>query len=406
MDRESGSARRYLIHILLLVAVFVMSLTAFPVHAVQAQSADTLYTTGSRYYSDGDYDKAEEYFRKALAINRQHTSSMFMLGETLSTDVRRLTEAEDWYIKAIASARGDKSITPRALFSLGKLCILLGKQEDALDNFKKLLADYPDFYDTASVYNHMGVAAYRLDRYDKALEYFKDALKKDPMLMEATFNMKNVQSKLSILNSARYHQRMGDDKTAIEMYKGAIDSYPNYVAAWYQLGMLYLSEGNYADAVKRLERAKVLNHGFTTDKEIPYMLAKAYAGRDQEGDRDTALGIYAVIGTYKDSGILAGELYMDKGELDRAEELIKPYTALENERPLRAEAYFQMGVLCNKKGDKSGAIGYFQKALAEDPKIEKYKHPPVDGFTPAPPPQPAKDDEDTGGYEDYGDYGG
>jgi len=379
---------------------------SFPGQANCAQSADSLYTSGSRYYSDGDYDKAEEYFRKALAVNKRHTSSMFMLGETVSTDVRRLTEAEEWYTKAISAARGDKSITPRALFSLGKLYILLGKHEEALDSFKRLLSEYPEFYDLASVYNHMGVAAYRLDRYDKALEYFKDALKKDPMLMEATFNMKNVQSKLSILNSARYHQRMGNNKAAIEMYEGAIDSYPNYVAAWYQLGLLYLGEGEYNDAIRRLERAKFLNHGFTTDKEIPYMLAKAYAGRGKDGDIDTALGIYAGIGTYKDSGILAGELYMGKGELERAEELIKPYTALENERPLRAEAYYQMGVLCNRRGDTQGALGYFQKALAEDPKVEKYKHPPIDGFVPAPQPEPGQDEDDTGGYEDYGDYGG
>jgi len=389
-----------------MAVVLLVLLASFPGQAISAQSADSLYTSGSRYYSDGDYDMAEEYFRKALAVNKRHTSSMFMLGETISTDVRRLTEAEDWYTKAIAAARGDKSITPRALFSLGKLCILLGKHEEALDNFKKLLSDYPEFYDMASVYNHMGVASYRLDRYDKALEYFKDALKKDPMLMEATFNMKNVQSKLSILNSARYHQRMGNNEAAIEMYKGAIDSYPNYVAAWYQLGLLYLGEGEYNEAIRRLERAKFLNHGFTTDKEIPYMLAKAYSGRGKESDIDTALGIYAGIGTYKDSGILAGELYMGRGELDRAEELIRPYTAMENERPLRAEAYYQMGMLCMKKGDRPGALGYFQKALAEDPKVEKYKHPPVDGFVPAPSPEPGLDEDETGGYEDYGDYGG
>lgn len=372
--------------------------------ACGASNADSHYTTGSRLYSNGEFDQAEKYFVRAVELDRRHTSAMFMLGETVSLDVRRLTEAEGWYKKALAGSSADKAIMPRVLFSLGRLYILMGRQEEALESFRKIVTEHPEFYEMGSVYNHMGVAAYRLDRYDRALSYFKSALKLDPRLMEATFNMKNVQSKLAILNTARYHQRMGNDEAAIEYYNGAISRYPNYVAAWYQLGLLYLGEGKYDLALKHLERARALNHGFTADNEIPYRIAGAYAGRGGEGDADTALDIYVSLKGYKDSDLRAGEIYAAKGEFDRAEKLFKGLTGQQTDRLIRAESNYQMGLLYLKKGEKERALGFLQKALSCAPEVERYMNPPgVGQIEPLPAQEEEPDESEMGaaGMEGY-----
>jgi len=348
-----------------------------PFDAAQAASADALYTTGSRLFSDGDFDEAEKYFARALEIDKRHTSAMFMLGETISLDVRRLTEAEGWYKKAIETARKDNPTVPRALFSLGRLYILLGRHEEAQECFRKILSEHPDFYEMADVYNQMGVAAYRMDRYDRALSHFKAALRLDPRLMEATFNMKNVQTKLAILNTARYQQRMGNNEAAIEYYHGAIERYPNYVAAWYQLGLLYLGIGNYDLALKNLERAGALNHGYISDKEIPYRIAAAYEGRGAAGDLDAALMIYDSLGGYKDARLRAGELYAANGNFDQAVRLLSGLTGDETDRLIRAEADYQLGLLHNGRGDRQKATGFFLKALSTAPEVERYKNPPT-----------------------------
>ncbi len=388
----------------LALAAAMTLLFAHAAHAGRASSADALYTTGSRLYSDGDYDEAEKYFAKAVEKDKRHTSAMFMLGETISLDVRRLTEAEEWYKKALASQRADKSVTPRVLLSLGKLYILLGREEDALASFRRIISEYPDFYEMAEVYNHMGVATYRLDRYDRALANFKAALKIDTGLMEATFNMKNVQNKLAILNNARYQQRMGNNEAAIKHYEDALSRYPNYVAAWYQVGLLYLGEGNYDLALKHLERARALNHGYLASNEIPYRIAGAYEGRGGQGDAETALEMYTSMEGYKDSSLKAGELYAAKGDLGRAEELFKGLTGDKTDRLTKAEANYQLGLVYLKKGDKEKAVGFFQRALAAAPESEKYKNPPVGPIEPLPVQEEDETEESGMDGEGMGDY--
>lgn len=344
-----------------------------------ATEADRLYTSGAKYFSAGDYDSAEKMFIKALDKDHMHQSSMFMMGETLSLDIRRLGEAEQWYKDALKRAEFTGRDVQKALNSLGSLYILLGHYEDALECFERLIDEYPDFFDIAKTYNRIGVASFRLDRYDEALDYFKAALKAEPDMPEAIFNMKTVQTRLSSLNNARYQERMGNLPEAINYYNEAIASYPDYVAAWYNLGKLYYSQGEYDKAVKHLERAWLLSQTYLGGNEIPYRLAMSYEARNAEGDDGRALSLYEGLDGYRDSTIRAGVLLAHLGMTNVAVASLKAMTAENHERPDRAEAYYQLGVVYEKAGHTDEAAACFAKALGLAPEVEKYKTPPVGG---------------------------
>lgn len=359
----------------IMLAAAMFCVAAFATTASAAE-ADRLYTAGAKYYSSGDYDNAEKMFTKALGADRGHLSSMFMMGETLSTDIRRLDDAEGWYLKARDKAERTGRDLPKVLFSLGRLYILLGRYDDSLAAFDRLLTISPDFFDIAKAYNQMGVAAFRLDRYDEALDYFKAALKTSPDMPEAVFNMKTVQGRLSIINNARYQERMGNEKEAIVYYNEAIDKYPDYVAAWYQLGILYMKDGGYDKAVRHLERAWVLNQSYLGGNEIPYRLAMAYDGRHGSGDTGRAVSLFEGLGGYRDAAIRAGVLMAELGRLDEAEKSMTSMTGEDKERLVRAEAFYQLGVLYRKAGRGPDAAASFQNALGLAPEVEKYRTPP------------------------------
>lgn len=354
----------------------VIALTAY---AAPARSADAnqVYLEGMTSYQSGKYEAAEKRFSEALAINPRQVSSLYMMGETLTKDIRRLKEAEGWYRKAIAECKGDKVFMPKFVSSLGELYMRLGRYEDALGMFQTLVSQYPGFYDMPKVYNHMGVAYYHMDGYDEARGCFKTALQKDPGLLEATFNMKTIQGQLALLNTARYFQRMGDESSAIEQYNKAIEAYPNYVAAWYNLGMVYLGRGDCKDAVHYISRAGALNAGYMGGREIPYELARARMGRGDEGDTAEALGLFEKNIGYKDSLVLAGEASFKMGQLDKAEAYLTRATSEVEGKKSQAEAWYMLGLVQKSKGADQGSVQSFLKAMELAPEEEKYRHPPV-----------------------------
>ena len=359
----------------LLAAVMLALVVVSAVPSSARADANQLYIDGLSLYQDGKYSEAERMFMDALGQDPRHLSSLFMMGETLSKDIRKLREAEGWYKKALRIGEKDKVYSAKLRYSLGILYIEMGQYEESLKQFSELVTQSPNYYDLPKVYNHMGVASYRLDRHDEALEYFKHALKLDPTLREATFNMKTLQAQLALINTGRYYERMGDDKAASEQYQKAVDSYPNYVAAWYHLGLSALKRKDYAKAVRLLKRAYVINPDYMGGKEVPYQLAASYRGRKEAGDLDEALAIYRKNPQYKDSTLSAGMVLLDKGMLDEAETELNSAATNGEDRKTQAEACYQLGRLYQLRGDKQNASVYHNKAQELAPGEDRYKSP-------------------------------
>jgi tetratricopeptide (TPR) repeat protein len=355
----------------LLLTLLVLVALAAPAYA--GPDASQLYLDGVSFYQAGKYADAEARFKAALTNDPKHVSSAFMMGETLARDVRRLREAEGWYQKVIREAKNDKVYGAKTRYSLGMLYIQMGLYEQAIAQFQELATSSPGYFNMPKVYNYIGVARYHLDQYDEALDSFKHALRLDNNLMEATFNMKTLQVQLSLINTARYYERMGDDTAAKAQYDKAIEAYPAYVSAWFHLGLLHLKLKDYENAVKCITRAKALNPMYRGGKEIPYQLAAAYLGRRGEGDLDEALKIYEKDISYRDSMLKAGMVLVVQGKPDAAEKYFsKTADSTSLDKMTRAEGWYQLGSLYNGK-DKAKAQGCFKKALELMPGEERYK---------------------------------
>ena len=357
-----------LVHVLALLAVTLfMSASAFA-------GATEDYQQGLSAYQSGNFKQAEEGFAASLEKNPKGAAAAYMMGETLSKDIRRFRDAELWYKKVVQDAGArDKVYVTKARFSLGALYIRLGMYQEALSEFRELTATAPDFYDMAKVYNYMGIAKYNLSMYDEALADFKGSLRRDRNNLLASYNMKSLQAKLSTINEGRYYERMGDLDSAKAEYEKALDAYPNYVAAWYRLGLLSIKRKEFGKAVRCFTRAKALSPAYMGSDELAYQIAVAVAGRAEAGDADEALRAFRGMPAYKDARLRAGIILVDKGLLDDAETELIAVAKNRSDRVSQAEAMYQLGRILTIKDDKPHAAEFFKKARDFNPTEQRYK---------------------------------
>ena len=97
------------------------------------------YSLGSSYWSEGRWDKAVEEFEKELVFSPVDYMTNWKLGDTYLA-LRKYDEARSFLEKAIK----EKSDFGQAYRDMGKLCILSGQPEEAINYLNKVVRLDPD----------------------------------------------------------------------------------------------------------------------------------------------------------------------------------------------------------------------------------------------------------------------
>jgi len=104
---------------------------------------DVYYYWGSKYFQEGNLEKAAEYFYKL----------------------------------ALKFPKNPKA--PEALFTAGQIYMKLGKYADATEVFKRLLNLYPNFSKRGEAYANVGISMVNEGRVMEAIRYLENALRKE-----------------------------------------------------------------------------------------------------------------------------------------------------------------------------------------------------------------------------------
>ena len=139
----------------------------------------------------------------------------------------------------------------------------MGKTEESLDSAEGLY--------------YAGLIFLWADDYEKALPYFENAAKKDPLFADAYFQIGFCNDSLE-----RYTE-------AIEAYKQAIRIKPDYADAHNNLGVAYGSLGRYTEEIEAYKQAIRIK---PDDAKAHYGLGVAYL---IIGDRGSALNEYKIL---------------------------------------------------------------------------------------------------------------
>jgi Ca-activated chloride channel homolog len=119
----------------IILTIFVLFAALF----AQAQEGEVM--KGNRYYKEGNYDKAEEAYQKALS-KKENLIARYNLGNTLYKK-----ESIDDAVKSfdgVISATDDPELKTKALYNKGVLLHKGNRLTEAIDAYKQALRLSPD----------------------------------------------------------------------------------------------------------------------------------------------------------------------------------------------------------------------------------------------------------------------
>ena len=154
----------------------------------------------------------------------------------------------------------------------------------------------------------------------------------------------------------------GENRKAIDHFQKAIEIFPYFVEAHYNLGIAYKKEVNIAGMVRAFRKVVRL----AEPDELVYSEAIGMLSFLGQSVRD-------VNGTDLDTFIRAQDIFeigmrlMENGEWEKAVEAYKECLALNASTP---QPYGNMGICYAKMGKKEDAIDAFDRALGIDPDYE------------------------------------
>ncbi len=214
----------------------------------------------------------------ACAVLSWAQTSVWKDSATLYTHAARVVEGNYWAYNKLGYIASDK-----------------GRTGEAIDLFRKALAIQPDSRFSASRYK-LGIIYYQTGRFAEAVGSWEHLVREHPGDAELNYNLGLAYLNLQKLDRAKaYLERTirlapsfgqareflaqasrheASIRAVIARAEGALPSSPDDVAQLSRLALLNASIGQYAEAVRRLERIAALKPG---EPGVHYNLACMYA---------------------------------------------------------------------------------------------------------------------------------
>jgi len=272
------------------------------------------------YYSSKNFDKAQEYYQKAVKADPKSVRA-YEGQARLAQETGRWDQAIVAFQKIIAL---DPQL-PEAYLGLGDAFRVLGDKKNAIETYSHLLGLFPD---------DENVDIKVIEAYSRAIaDNPQDALYKEER-EEVLADFEQL-SKRKKYNAADYYnlgflyEQVGGKEEAVRFYTKAVQMQPDYAQALFNLANLYRDAGSYKIALGLYERL--------THFHPKYVLG------------------------YLNMGIIFNAL----GDQQRARQF---YLKVIDLAPDNGDAYFNLGYLSESQGELREAVNYYEKAVEVSPK--------------------------------------
>lgn len=169
-------------------------------------------------------------------------------------------------LKAVDLAPRDKDIRN----ALGLVYYDLEDFDKAIEAFEKAVKLDPEF---SEAYNNLGVTCLEMEEYDKAIEAFENAIA-NPMY---------ETPEIALNNTGWAYYKKNDQEKAMYYYKRALKFSPTFPLPTYNIGLIYYEKGHYADAAVEFSQ---LSKDFPNFAAARLKLAQSYI---KLGKKDSAI---------------------------------------------------------------------------------------------------------------------
>jgi CHAT domain-containing protein/Tfp pilus assembly protein PilF len=270
-------------------------------------------------------DAGDRLFREARELQE-----MTRPGEDLTNAVEKYEEALNIFRK-VGDAKGEG----KTLFALGYVYSHLGQYDKAAQYYEQSLAIKRELKDRRGegiTLGNLGIVYQDWGQYAKAVEYYEKALAIKRELKDRSGEWHTLNQNLGIV-----YQDWGQYAKAVEYYEKAlaisleIKDRSCEEKSLTNLGIVYQDWGQHAKAVEYYERALAISLEIKDrlcEGSLLMGLGNIYAHRGEKlrglANFQKGLNIYQEIGFPVDTPKkLFGDLYLDIGDLENAEPLLK-----------------------------------------------------------------------------------
>lgn len=234
-----------------------------PPHRARSYSA-----LGLVYYREGNYQKAENYFKKSLQQGPYYAKAYNNLG-LLYCQRGDWDRGIEYFNKALFL---DPNLI-KAYSNLGLAYVEKKELDKAIESYKQVIKVNPYL---AESYSNLGQAYLIKNEYQKAIDYFKKALNLNPHLAKVYSNLgKAYWFKADVYRAIEHYNKALElnyrlDKThanlgqaylslnqiekSLNHYKEAIKFNPKRYNYYFDLGLVYLKKGKNNQAINQFEK--------------------------------------------------------------------------------------------------------------------------------------------------------
>lgn len=245
-------------------------------HGTESVEAATSYNNiGTVYWKKGEYDKALEFYGKALEISEalpetEHndTATTYNNIGTVYCDLHDYDKAMEYYFKAMEmhekTLGKDHQDTATNYNNIGSVYDMQGDYEMALKYYFKALAIFEkafstENFSTAASYNNIGLVYKEQNDFGKALKYYFKAL----AILENVHGTEHPDIATIYDNIGMVYDEQGDYLKALEYYLKALAirenvlsmEHPDIATSYNYIGALYYEQGDYPKALNFLNKA-------------------------------------------------------------------------------------------------------------------------------------------------------
>ncbi|MGR3173480.1 MAG: tetratricopeptide repeat protein, partial [Candidatus Scalindua sp.] len=233
----------------------------------ESELASIAFNLGNVYFIELDFQKALEAYLDAVRLAPNNTAYLNEAGKSLYT-LAQYDKAIEYYEKALKSdlKTFGEDHPQVAIYrnNLGVAWNAKGKYDKAIEYYEKSLeSDLKTFgedHPMVAIYrNNLGEAWYAKGEYDTAIEYFEKSLTSGLK----TFGEEHPDVAIRWNNLGAAWMAKGEYDKAIEHYEKALKSdlktfgeeHPNVARDWNNLGAVWHAKGEYDKAIEYYEKA-------------------------------------------------------------------------------------------------------------------------------------------------------